>query len=127
MGVWFLNYGPQDLDSTLYDRRTWKMLAHGSNGYNLYMAHGGSNFNYDNDKDNAASYDYGAMVGQTGDLRPLYYSIKRANWFARSFESILANSLDVQENKLIVSDTNIKVFLRKGPAGSVAFWITRTR
>ncbi|MES2809106.1 MAG: beta-galactosidase [Bacteroidota bacterium] len=120
-GVWFLNYGPQELDSTLYDRRTWKMLAHGGNGYNLYMAHGGSNFNYDNDKDNAASYDYGAMVGQTGDLRPLYYAIKRANWFAKSFESILANSVDDQQNKPAVSDTNIKVTVRKSQMGSVAF------
>jgi beta-galactosidase len=120
-GVWFLNYGPQELDSTLYDRRTWKMLAHGANGYNLYMAHGGSNFEYNNDKDNAASYDYGAMIGQTGDLRPLYYSIKRANWFAKSFESILANSLDDPQNKPAVSDTNIKVTVRKSPAGSIAF------
>jgi beta-galactosidase len=120
-GVWFLNYGPQDLDSTLYDRRTWKMLAHGGNGYNLYMAHGGSNFEYNNDRENAASYDYGAMVGQTGDFRPLYYAIKRANWFARSFERILENSLDSQNDKPAVSDTNIKVTVRKGPAGSIAF------
>jgi beta-galactosidase len=120
-GVWFLNYGPQEMDSTLYDRRTWKMIVHGANGYNLYMAHGGSNFEYFNDKDNAASYDYGAMVGQTGDLRPIYYAIKRGNWFARSFESILENSLDAQVNKPAVSDTNVKVTLRKGPAGSIAF------
>jgi beta-galactosidase len=120
-GVWFLNYGPQDLDSTLYDRRTWKILSHGGNGYNLYMAHGGSNFEYNNDRDNAASYDYGAMVGQTGDLRPLYYAIKRANWFARSFESILENSLNSTDDKPAVIDTNIKVTVRKGPAGAIAF------
>ncbi|MES2426839.1 MAG: beta-galactosidase [Bacteroidota bacterium] len=120
-GVWFLNYGPQELDSTLYDRRTWKILAHGGNGYNLYMAHGGSNFDYNNDRENAASYDYGAMVGQTGDLRPIYYAFKRANWFARSFQNVLANSLDDQTNKPIVSDTAIKITSRKSPAGTVAF------
>lgn len=120
-GVWFLNYGPQELDSTLYDRRTWKMLAHGANGYNVYMAHGGSNFEYFNDKDNAASYDYGAAVGQAGDLRPIYYAFKRANWFAQSFQSILENSLDEQSNKPLVSDTNIKVTVRKSPAGSISF------
>jgi beta-galactosidase len=43
-GVWFFNYGPQPQDSTIYDRRTWKIIAHGGNGYNVYMAHGGSNF-----------------------------------------------------------------------------------
>jgi beta-galactosidase len=120
-GVWFLNYGPQEQDSTIYDRRTWKIIAHGGNGYNVYMAHGGTNFDYNNDRDNAASYDYGASVGQAGDLRPLYYSFKRANWFARSFQDILENSTDASDNKPVVSDTIIKVTARKSPAGTIAF------
>jgi len=120
-GVWITNYGPQDQDSTIYDRRTWKIIAHGGNGYNVYMAHGGTNFDYNNDREMAASYDYGAAVGQAGDLRPLYFSFKRANWFARSFESVLTNSVGSDENKPLVSDTSIKVTLRKSPAGSIAF------
>lgn len=120
-GVWFLNYGPQETDSTLYDRRTWKIIAHGGNGYNVYMAHGGSNFEYNNDRENAASYDYGAAVGQTGDLRPIYYSFKRANWFARSFRDVLGNSLDEPGNLPAVSDTIIKVTARKSPVGTIAF------
>ncbi|MDB4925846.1 beta-galactosidase [Mucilaginibacter sp.] len=120
-GVWYLNYGPQEQDSTLYDRRTWKIIAHGGNGYNVYMAHGGTNFDYNNDRDNAASYDYGASVGQAGDLRPLYYSFKRANWFARSFQSILANSINADDGKPTVSDTAIKITARKSPAGTIAF------
>ena len=120
-GVWFLNYGPQPQDSAIYDRRTWKVIAHGGAGYNVYMAHGGTNFEYNNDQDMAASYDYGASVGQAGDLRPLYYSFKRANWFARSFQQILANSSNIADDKPIIPDTNIKVSLRKGPAGTIAF------
>jgi beta-galactosidase len=120
-GVWFLNYGPQELDSTLYDRRTWKIIAHGGKGYNVYMAHGGTNFDYNNDRDNAASYDYGASVGQAGDLRPIYYSFKRAAWFARSFQDILENSLDEPADKPAVTDTNINVTVRKSPAGNIAF------
>lgn len=120
-GVWFLNYGPQEMDSTLYDRRTWKIIAHGGNGYNVYMAHGGSNFEYNNDRENAASYDYGAAVGQTGDLRPIYYSFKRANWFARSFQDVLENSLDDRRDLPQISDTIIKVTARKSPVGTIAF------
>ncbi|MES2276485.1 MAG: beta-galactosidase [Bacteroidota bacterium] len=120
-GVWFLNYGPQPLDSATYDRRTWKIIAHGGNGYNVYMAHGGTNFDYNNDRDMAASYDYGASIGQAGDLRPLYYSFKRANWFARSFQDVLANSTDDPGNKPTVSDTIVKVTTRKSPAGAIAF------
>ena len=58
------------------------------------MAHGGTNFGYTNNDEDAASYDYSAAVGQAGDLRPIYYSFKRAAWFARSFEGILENSKD---------------------------------
>ncbi|MDB5009819.1 MAG: hypothetical protein JWQ06_608, partial [Mucilaginibacter sp.] len=120
-GVWFLNYGPQPQDSAIYDRRTWKILAHGGKGYNVYMAHGGTNFDYNNDRDMAASYDYGASVGQAGDLRPLYYSFKRAGWFARSFQEVLANSEGDRSNLPIVSDTTVKVTARKSQAGTIAF------
>ncbi len=85
------------------------------------MAHGGTNFDYNNDRDMAASYDYGASVGQAGDLRPIYYSFKRANWFARSFQDILENSVDSRDDRPIVSDTIIKVTVRKSPAGTIAF------
>lgn len=120
-GIWITNYGPQEQDSTIYDRRTWKIIAHGGNGYNVYMAHGGTNFDYNNDREMAASYDYGAAVGQAGDLRPLYYSFKRANWFARTFEKILANSVDEKYSRLTISDTSIKVNVRKSPEGNITF------
>ena len=121
-GVWFFNYGPQPQDSTIYDRRTWKIIAHGGNGYNVYMAHGGSNFEYNNDRDMAASYDYGAGVGQAGDLRPIYYGFKRAAWFARSFQEILTNSSDGGDaGRWMIRDTSIKVNSRLSPAGSITF------
>ncbi|MXV16357.1 beta-galactosidase [Hufsiella ginkgonis] len=121
-GVWFFNYGAQPQDSTIYDRRTWKIIAHGGNGYNVYMAHGGSNFGYNNDRDMAASYDYGAAIGQTGDLRPIYYGFKRAAWFARSFQEILANSKDGGNSyRWMVRDTSIKINARISPAGNIAF------
>lgn len=121
-GVWFFNYGPQPQDSTIYDRRTWKIIAHGGNGYNVYMAHGGSNFEYNNDRDMAASYDYGAGVGQAGDLRPIYYAYKRAAWFARSFQEILANSTDGGNvSSWMMRDTSLKVNARVSPAGTITF------
>ena len=46
------------------------ILAHGGAGHNFYMLHGGSNFETWNDDSGAASYDYGAAIGQCGDRRP---------------------------------------------------------
>ena len=72
----------------------WAIMAHGGAGQNYYMAHGGSNFASWSDYTTAASYDYGAAIGQAGDLRPLYYQMKRANQLAQSFPGIIGNSTD---------------------------------
>ncbi len=120
--VWYSQYGAKPNDAALYGRRTWKIIAHGGNGYNYYMAYGGSNFGYTNNDEDAASYDYGAAVGQAGDLRPIYYTFKRAAWFARSFEDILENSTDGSSAyQKVVSDTALKVTARTSPAGEIIF------
>ena len=121
-GKWFYTYGSQPQDSTIYDRRTWKIIAHGGNGYNVYMGHGGTNFDYNNSWDVGTSYDYGAAVGQTGDLRPIYFSYKRAAWFARSFQEILENSKDATDDyKSLTLDTPTVITARSSPAGNIIF------
>ncbi|MFB9843010.1 beta-galactosidase [Mucilaginibacter ginsenosidivorans] len=120
--VWYSQYGPKPGDAGVYDRRTWKIIAHGGNGYNYYMAHGGSNFGYTNNDEDAASYDYGAAIGQAGDLRPIYYTFKRAAWFARSFQDILENSTDATLVYSDISrDTGLKISARTSPSGDIIF------
>ena len=120
--VWYSQYGAKPTDAPVYDRRTWRIIAHGGNGYNFYMAHGGSNFGYTNNDEDAASYDYGAAVGQAGDLRPIYYTFKRAGYFARSFQEILENSTDASAAyQYLTPDTTLKIAARKGEAGTLIF------
>ncbi len=120
--VWYDHYGPRPEDAPTYARRTWKIIAHGGNGYNYYMAHGGTNFAYTNNNEDAASYDYGAAVGQAGDLRPLYGAFKRAAWFARSFEEILENASDATADQRDgATNQTVRVTARRGPAGTVMF------
>jgi len=120
--VWYSQYGAKPGDAELYDRRTWKIIAHGGNGYNYYMAHGGSNFGYTNNDEDAASYDYGTGIGQAGDLRPIYYTFKRAAWFSRSFQDVLENSTNVSDSyKSIATDTAVKISARTSPAGDLIF------
>lgn len=120
--VWYNLYGSTQKDADIYGRRTWKIIAHGGNGYNYYMAHGGTNFNYSFSHEDAASYDYGAAVGQTGDLRPVYYQFKRNALFARSFEDILENSVNSDSYKNLTSDTGIVVSARHSDAGDIIFF-----
>lgn len=122
--VWYSAYGSTDKDAREYERRTWKILAHGGNGYNYYMAYGGSNFGYTNNDEDAASYDYGAAVGQAGDLRPIYNSFKRMGWWARSFANVLANSADATAKVKPLfgnEDTTLIVTARHSPAGELIF------
>ncbi len=89
---WFDRYGnspPNDL--VTYQRHVWNLVADCANAFNLYMFHGGTNFDYWNASNVAASYDYGAALGQAGDLRNLYYGVRRVAVFATSFPAILAN------------------------------------
>ncbi|MDE1191759.1 MAG: beta-galactosidase [Arachidicoccus sp.] len=120
--VWYNLYGSTQRDADEYGNRTWKIISHGGNGYNYYMAHGGTNFGYTNGHEDAASYDYGAAVGQTGDLRPIYYQFKRNALFARSFQDILENSIgtdslsgDFAINKSVITNT------RASNAGDIIF------
>jgi beta-galactosidase len=119
---WFDKYGETAAEARGKDWDTWKIIAYGGNGYNYYMAHGGSNFDYFNDDEDAASYDYGAAVGQTGDLRPEYYQFKRAAWFARSFQNILETS-DNATSDYVNAATNkaLTVTARRGVAGTILF------
>ena len=120
--VWYDHYGPHPEDADTYERRTWKILAYGGNGYNYYMAHGGTNFGYTNDDEDAASYDYGASVGQTGDLRPIYYRVKRIAWFARSFPEILEDSVNADAAFAgVATEPSVRVTARRSPGGSIVF------
>ena len=65
-----------------------KLLARGERP-NFYMLHGGTNFDSWNDNETAATYDYGTIIGQAGDLRPIYYAVKANQLFASSFSRIL--------------------------------------
>ena len=120
--VWYSQYGAKPTDSAVYARRTWKIIVHGGGGYNYYMAHGGSNFEYSNNDEDAASYDYGSAVGQAGDLRPIYYGFKRAALFARSFQDILENCIDATAAyKDIAVDSSLKVTARSADIGDLIF------
>ncbi|WP_316836745.1 beta-galactosidase [Pedobacter nutrimenti] len=92
------------------DQTTWSIQAHAAGGYNFYMIHGGTNFETWNDASTAASYDYGTAIGQTGDLRLMYYRMKRANQLAQSFPNIIGNAVDAGSSlKNMVSGEGIEV------------------
>jgi beta-galactosidase len=118
---WYSNYGPSDYEYMRTERCNEKILARGGNGYNYYMFHGGTNFDSWNDNENAATYDYGAALGEAGDPRPIYYREKANNLFATSFADILENS-SVATAEYQDFATHARVIgARKSPAGTIVF------
>jgi beta-galactosidase len=132
---WYDKYGNSDPNALMdYTRNIWNIIANGGNGFNLYMFHGGTNFDYYNDNEDASSYDYGTLIGQAGDLRNLYYTIKRAGTFATSFPNILDNGNDSTDKyaKFSTSRTAtagnppkdtpaINPYARTGEGGTIVF------
>ena len=120
---WYDLYGPLNArDLRTYDRGTWKILAYGGNGYNFYMLHGGTDFETWNNDEVASNYDYGAAIGQTGDLRPMYYRFKRASLFARSFANVLEDSVNLTDevrNEVLYGGVSLTA--RKSPLGTLLF------
>lgn len=119
--TWYKGYGPMgNHEETQVNRGIWKIIAFGGAGYNFYMLVGGTNFGMWNDNEVAASYDYSAAIGQAGDLRPIYYQMKKANLFARSFQSVLSNSINT-DKKYADFARGCRVLARSGPAGTIVF------
>ena len=120
--VWYDKYNQTLADADTYDRRMWKVIAYGGNGLNFYMLHGGTNFASWNDDEDTSSYDYGAAIGQAGDLRPTFYRFKRAALFARSFANVLENSDNATDAYQGAStDAGVRVVARQSPAGTILF------
>jgi beta-galactosidase len=91
---WISRYGPPgSSDAVGYNNQTWRMLACGSGGTSQYMAHGGTNFGYTAAPDQRiTSYDYGAQIGELGQIRPVLYSVKQCGWLANTFSPLFASS-----------------------------------
>lgn len=119
---WYGLYGSPPDRAIKLERATWKVIAYGGSGYSHYTLAGGTNFDNWNSNEQGASYDFCAPIGQTGDLRDVYYREKRAATFATSFPEVIENSL-AGSGGLGVTATNsqIQVTNRKGPAGEILF------
>ncbi len=119
--TWYHGYGamprPQQVQ---LNRGIWKIIAFGGSGYNFYMLVGSTNFWLWNDDELAACYDYSSAIGQGGDLRPIYYDMKRANYFARSFANILENSVNADAAYHRFA-RGVSVLARTAPAGTIVF------
>lgn len=117
--TWFDRYGNgKDLKNA--QRHPWRVLSQGGNGFNLYMAHGGTNFDYFNNNETASSYDYGALIGQGGDTRELYSRLKRLAYFACSFSPILAHSDDATDHFADFAQ-GVSITARTAPEGTLVF------
>ena len=128
--IWFDRYGNSGNDLIKGERSAWRILSQGGAGFNLYMFHGGTTFGYynfsndikygDDGEKGTACYDFGTLVGQTGDTRELYNRLKRLAYQAETFSPILANSMiDTVQYKDFAK--GVYITSRKSPDGTFVF------
>src|SRR6202011_4126848 len=79
-----------------------------------------TNFDFSNNNEAAASYDYGTLLGQAGDLRASYYRAKRVALLATSLPGVFADGEDASGAFADMAQ-GVAVRSRKGPAGTVVF------
>ena len=119
---WFGLYGSPPDRAQRLERATWKVIAYGGSGYSHYTFAGGTNFNAWNSNEQGASYDFCGPIGQTGDLRDVYYREKRAATFATSFPEVIENSLASSGGQgVTTTNPQVQITNRKGPAGQILF------
>ena len=119
---WYGVYGVTPDREKKLERATWHVIANGGAGYTHYTMVGGTDFDAWNNDQQAASYDFGSPIGQTGDLRDSYYYCKRAALFATSFGSLLANSVTKDGgDSAVATGDNVQITHRKGPGGEALF------
>ncbi len=119
---WFTLYRTHPRALSQISRQSmWHVIAYGGNGYDAYLAVGGTTPSYYVDDTVGPSYDFAAPIGQAGDLRPLYYIYKTANYFGRSFQRILETSSNVRHLKF-KAPPGVRVFERQSPNGDMFFY-----
>ena len=124
---WVGRYGYDADRAKLLERSTWKIIAYGGAGYTHYTMAGGTDFDTWNNDEQAASYDFGSPIGQSGDLRPSYYACKKAAMFATSFGDLLANSVASDGGDGAAPTAGgLQITHRKGKAGEALFLFNRT-
>lgn len=101
-------------------RGTWKIIGFGGAGYDYYVVHGGGDFGYSKGAEVTASYDYAAPIGEAGQLRQIYFPLKRAAMFAQAFSDVLTAGKD--GGSLVVSNTaRLQTFVRTASNGTAIF------
>ena len=117
---WINVYGSAPRRAEKLEQATWRVLAYGGAGYTHYTMAGGTNFDGWNCSEQGTNYDFGAPIGQTGDLRDIYYRMKRAAMFGTSFSDILANSVNVGD-QFAGAAQDVPVAARQSPTGTIVF------
>ncbi|MDQ2686695.1 MAG: beta-galactosidase, partial [Armatimonadota bacterium] len=117
---WFGVYGAEEREQAR-TRATWNILANGGAGYDHYTGVAGTNFETWGSDQTGASYDFGAPIGQGGDIRDFFYMLKRPALFGTAFSTILADSHNTSDQYANAATNGAGVSARTSPAGTIIF------
>ena len=93
---------------------TKSLLAQGVTVFNHYHACGGTNWGYLASTDTISSYDFAAIVGESGDLRPHFYEALQMNNLLDAFPALAStDALVLADANMIVSNPELCLKIRR--------------
>ena len=106
---------------TTLARGAWHVVGFGGAGANFYMFNGGTDFGYSGCC-KRTSYDYGAQIGEAGQLREAYFTTRAPQGFTQTFQSLLATSKD---GSSVVGDvaSGVTTYVRQSPTNGIAVFL----
>ncbi len=119
---WFDIVGELDPNRlTTLSRGAWHVVAFGGAGANFYMFNGGTNFGYSTCC-GRTSYDYGAQIGEAGQLREAYFTTRAPQTFSQTFQALLATSKD---GSSLVSQvaSGLTTYVRQSPSDGIVVFL----
>ncbi|SEO94372.1 beta-galactosidase [Paenibacillus sp. OV219] len=92
-----------------------------------YMFEGGTNFGFWGGNNIITSYASGYPVGEAGKLTDKYYAVRPANLFISAFSSFFLDSEERADGAGIQYDSDVRLVVREGEKGTLAFLSTHGR
>jgi len=114
---------PWGEDDAMLDRsmEAAGLLARGARWLDCRSVFGGTNFGFQAAEGLPTCHDCGAPVGEAGDLRSSYFSLKQMLWLARGLERILAESQPERMSITAIGGQRFPAWRHSSATGEVLF------
>ncbi len=103
---------------------TKSLIAQGVTIFNHYHACGGTNWGYLGSTDTLTSYDFAAIIGESGDLRPHFYEARQLNNLLEAFPALASTqAIELSQSAVSISNLDLCLKIRQNVEDNGGQWL----